>query len=91
MQGVAGDNFSILLQNWKSAKLEINKTGVTFVKGIPRTLVLETMEYMKNYSQFSIACSGKEKHSTQKNTEEPKKETVTLLQFTAVMLYLMAI
>ena len=47
MQGVAGDNFSILLQNWKSAKLEINKTGVTFVKGIPRTLILETMEELQ--------------------------------------------
>ena len=29
---------------------------------------------MKNYSQFSITCSGKEKHSTQINTKEPKKK-----------------
>ena len=36
---------------------------------------------MKNYSQFSIACSGKEKHSTQKNTEEPKKRNSYTIAF----------
>lgn len=41
---------------------------------------------MKTCSQFSIACSGEEKHSTQKNTKGQKNEIATLLYIIVMMM-----